>query len=424
MVHMQSIQSVFFFIILFRQMQVQGWAQARIRPTCHHHAHLTYTDVISEGHEEDKILLPIQRAAGLLGEELKAAKLIPESADAVAAFALLLLSIFDQSHGQCPGPTTRDSLTHRLCDAYIEYGDRLTTACTGRTTDGSALHCVCDELVDGIVGVCLSHTSPHARDLPICGNAHTRGCETAWSGLCVTAPAPHRVRLPPKSKRPHEQHNTLPKHADAAAHARAQGATRWGIRAAQRMVEAARRPSPPQQDNVHARREIGPTGQPRSRISFVFLLAQPNTLDMISAGPPAAGDKINICATGPAASAAAAVLFPQPWITHQVRHDGVAALLDAGCTSLATWPSHAESLFMNPCVNGAAAHEFCKAVARDHKAFVVGARIIKDPHTSTLYVPQRERVTMLAAEAEQRHLHAITCEHMRQTSRHHHLPHC
>ena len=112
---MQPIQCLSIVFTLFKQMQVQGWAQARIRPTCHHHAQSTYTAVVSEGYNEDKTLLPIQPAAGLLGEELKAAKLLPESADAGAAFALLLLSIFDQSHGQCPGPTTRDSLTHRLC---------------------------------------------------------------------------------------------------------------------------------------------------------------------------------------------------------------------------------------------------------------------------------------------------------------------
>ena len=384
---MQPIRFLLVFVTLFRQVQVQGWAQARVRPVCHHHAHLTYTAVVSEGHKEDETLLPIQRAAGLLGEELKSAKLLPESADVVAAFALLLLSIFDQSHGQCPGPTTRDSLTHRLCDAYIKYSDELTTACTGRTNNGSALHCVCDELADGIVAVCLSHTSPQARDIPICGNSHRRGCQTAWSGLCATTPWPHRVRMPPKSFRPHALHNPLPKHADAAAHARVQGATRWGIRATQRLVAAAQRPPALQPDNAYTRREIGPTVQTRSRISFVFLQDQPNSLDTISAGPPGAGTDITICATGPAASAAAEVLFPQPWVSHQVHQDGIAALFNAGCTTLATWPPYAESMFINPCVNGAAEHALCEKATRDHRAFVVGARILKDPHTSTLYVP-------------------------------------
>ena len=166
MVYMQLIQFLFLLFTFFQQMQVQGWAQARARPICHHHAHLAYTAVIAEEHADDETLLPVQRAAGLLGAEFKAAKLLAESADAVAASALLLLSIFDQSHGQFPGPTTRDSLTHRLCAACINYGGRLPTACMGRTTNGSALRRVCDELADGNVAVCLSHTSPHARITP------------------------------------------------------------------------------------------------------------------------------------------------------------------------------------------------------------------------------------------------------------------
>ena len=156
----------------------------------------------------------------------------------------------------------------------------------------------------------------------------------------------------------------------------------------------------------------------------MFLQDQPNSLDTISAGPPGAGTNITICATGPAASAAAEVLFPQPWVSHQVHQDGIAVLFNAGCTTLATWPPYAESMFINPCVNGAAEHALCEKAARDHRAFVVGARILKDPHTSTLYVPQRGREAMLAAEAEHHHIRSTTCDHMRHTSGHHHQPHC
>jgi hypothetical protein len=412
------------FCSVMCRVHVQAWAQARERPICHHHARTPHTEVTAEGRREDAILLPIQLAAGLLGEELAGAKLLPESAEIVAEFALLLLTIFDQSHGQCPGPTTRDSLTHRLCEAYINYGDGLAAACMGRTTEGGALRCVCDELEDGVVAVCRSHTSPHARDLPLCHNSHTRGCRTAWSGLCATMPHPGRVREPPKSFNPHDVHKTLPKHAAAASHARAQLATRWGVRAAQRLAGAARRPPQAQRLDSPEPRETGPTVPTRTRLSFLFLMEQSISLDTISVGPPAGGRNITICATGLKALAAAQVILPQPWVSHQLPDNGLGELITSGCDGLATWPHHAESLFTNPCVNGAAAHPLCVAAAHDHPAFAVGARLLRDPHTSTVHLPQRGQRDVLEAEAEQHQLHLATCQLMRRTSGHHHLPHC
>ena len=312
---------LFLFCWFMCRVRVQAWAQARERPVCHHHARTPHTEVAAEGRREDATLLPIQRAAGLLGAELAGAKLLPESAEVVAEFALLLL------------------------------------------------------VDDGIVAVCRSHTSPHARDLPICHNSHTRGCLTAWSRLCATTPQARRVRVPPKSYNPHSVHKTLPKHADAAAHARAQSATRWGVRATQRLVGAARRPPRPQRTEIPEPLKLGPGVPTRTRLSFLFLLDQSISLDTISAGPPRGGGNITICATSPTALAAAQVVLPQPWVSHQVHGSGLGELAASACDGLATWSHHAESLFTNHCVNGAAAHPLCVGAARDHPAFAIGASV-------------------------------------------------
>lgn len=404
------------------RVSVSAWAQARVHPVCHHHARLPYPMVAAEGRQEDATLLPIQHAAGLLGMELRAAKLLPESAEAVAAFALRLLAIFDDYHGQCPVATSRDSLTHHLCAAYIEYEDRILAACMGRITNGGALRCLCDEYGDDIVAICRSHTSPCAHDRPICHNSHARGCRTAWSGLCSTTPHPRRVRQPPRARRTHASNGTTLKHSHSAAQAQAQGASRWGIRAAQRMAVAARRPTAAAAKS--AQHIAGPHPPKQSRLSFLFLLAQSVTLNTISAAPPTDERQIKICSTGPAALAAARVALPQSWVSHRVSSDDLSALITHECDGLATWPAHAESLFTNPCVNGAASHALCAGAAHDHPAFAVGARLFMDPHTSTVQLPHRGLVLALAAEAEHHKLHTATCAHMHSTSGHHHLPHC
>ena len=380
----------------------------------------------------DTMLIPVQRAASNLRDELRLHTLPLESENIVASFALELLSIFDSFYGRCHDRHTADAIAHKLCASYIRNDVSLATTCGWYSYGSSALQCICDELNNGIVGVCRAHIAPHSRDVPLCHLSHEGSCHTPFSGLCVATGMKVVVPRPAKITTAHAYHGTKSKHQGFRAHAKAQKQTRWAHTAAQRI--AAARPGKRATPSSHVLLpNYDVQAPPPQSVAFLFLSSSTYNMNNLATPPAisAFGSNVTICSTGPRVLAAVELVFPYTRVLHRLlsgvkggESKAITALVDGGCTTVATWPPHAETIFTNPCVNGAMAHVECHNGAMDRRAFDAGHKIFKDPHRNSMVVNLPSLSDKLASHAEHAELHEETCRHATRAAAHHHLPHC
>jgi hypothetical protein len=164
----------------------------------------------------------------------------------------------------------------------------------------------------------------------------------------------------------------------------------------------------------------------------LFLSSSTYNMNNLATPPaPAISARVTICSTGPRVLTVVELVFPYTRVSHRLlsgvkggESEAITALVDGGCTTVATCPPHAETIFTNPCVNGAMAHVERADEAIDRPAFDAGHKIFKDPHRNSIVVKLPSLADNLASHAEHMKIHEETCRHTNMAAAHHHLPQC